>query len=83
MRTEIQTGIADGEWVEVTNRRVKSESTGKEQEMWVPIEPSEQVLTGSKLSTLTDGAPVRLARSPAPTEGGGSAKTTSGATGAE
>jgi hypothetical protein len=46
------------------------------------METSDQVLMGSKLSTLTDGAPVRVAESPAPVEGGASEKTTSGATGA-
>ncbi len=65
VRTEIQTGVSDGEWIEVTNRHVKSKSPGKEQ--WVPIEASEQVLMGSKLSTLTDGGPVRLGKSPVPT----------------
>jgi HlyD family secretion protein len=80
-RSEVQTGVADGEWIEVTNRRVKS--ADEERENWVAIDPSEQVLTGSKLSTLTDGAPVRLAGSPPPTGGGDSAKTSSGATGAD
>jgi hypothetical protein len=37
---------------------------------------------GSKLSTLTDGAPVRLAESPSPGAGGDSEKTSSGASGA-
>ena len=67
-RTEIQTGATDGEWIEVTNRHIESKSPGKKEE-WVPIDASEQVLMGSKLSTLTDGGPVRLADSPAPTEG--------------
>ena len=79
VRTEVQTGIRDGEWIEVTNRRIKSISS--EAEQWTPIEGSEQVLLGSKLSTLTEGAPVRLAESPAQIEGE-SAKTTSDATGA-
>ena len=79
VRTEVQTGISDGEWIEVTNRRIKSKSADEEQ--WTPIDGSEQVLMGSKLSTLTEGAPVRLAESPAPIEGE-SAKTTSDATGA-
>jgi HlyD family secretion protein len=73
-RTEIQTGAEDGEWVEVTNRRIKSKSETEEE--WERIEGSEQVLMGSKLSTLTEGAPVRLAGSPAPTEG----KSESGST---
>ena len=76
-RTEIQTGLTDGEWVEITNRHVKTSSD--DQEEWEPIDPSEQVLVGTKLTTLTDGAAVRLAES-APDEGG-SAGSTSGATG--
>ena len=67
VRTEIQTGVSDGEWIEVTNRHIQSKSPGEEH--WVPIDGSEQVLMGSKLSTLTEGAPVRLAESPAPDEG--------------
>ncbi len=67
-RTEIQTGVEDGEWIEVTNRRVPPK--GQEKERWEPIDPSIQVLMGTKLSTLTEGAPVRLAESPAPDEGG-------------
>ena len=54
VRTEIQTGVRDGEWIEVTNRRVESKSAREEH--WVPIDNSEQVLVGSKLSTLTEGA---------------------------
>ncbi len=83
-RTEIQTGTADGEWIEVTNRSVKTKYSymgEKEEEKWVPIEPSDEVLIGSKLSTLTEDSPVRLAASPEPTEDGGSDDSTSEATG--
>ncbi len=80
LRTEIQTGIRDGEWIEVTNRRIESGSAGEER--WVPIDNSEQVLLGSKLSTLTEGAPVRLADSPV-ADGGGIRKITSAMTGAD
>ena len=45
-RTEVETGISDGEWIEVTNRRVKSDSGGEDN--WVPIDGSEQVLVGDK-----------------------------------
>ena len=47
MRTEIQTGVRDGEWIEVTNRHVESKSPV--QNDWVPIEPSAQVLVGQAL----------------------------------
>jgi HlyD family secretion protein len=73
VRTEIQTGISDGEWIEVTNRRVQTEASGREQ--WVPIETADGVLMGSKLSTLTDGAPVRLSDIPAPVDEGEPAKS--------
>ena len=84
-RTEIQTGTADGQWVEVTNRSLETEFSymgAKGQEKWVPIEPSDEVLMGSKLSTLTQGAAVRMAETPAPTDEGGSKESTSETTGA-
>ena len=36
VRTEVQTGIRDGEWIEVTNRHIKSKSP--EEEQWTPID---------------------------------------------
>jgi multidrug efflux pump subunit AcrA (membrane-fusion protein) len=66
VRTEVETGATDDDWIEVTNRRVPSKYSGHEQ--WTPIEGSEQVLLG-QLSTLTEGAPVRLADAPAPLKG--------------
>lgn len=66
-RTEVQTGIMEGDWIEVASRHVKSKSPNKED--WVPMDSSEQVLVGPKLSTLTEGAEVRLADSPAPIGG--------------
>ncbi|MGC8640000.1 MAG: efflux RND transporter periplasmic adaptor subunit [Isosphaeraceae bacterium] len=62
-RTEVQTGVSDGEWIEITNRRIKAESADEEQ--WAPIDGSEQVLFGSKLSILTENTPVRLEDTPA------------------
>jgi HlyD family secretion protein len=52
VQTEIQTGIDDGEWIEVTNRRLA--------ESWVPIDRSEQVILGD-LSLFEEGEAVRLA----------------------
>jgi hypothetical protein len=68
VRTEVQTGISDGEWIEVTNRRIKTDSAGEEQ--WEPMDGSEQVLFGDKLTILTDHAPVRLADTQSLAEGG-------------
>jgi multidrug efflux pump subunit AcrA (membrane-fusion protein) len=58
-RTEIQTGIEEAEWVEVTNRHVKSESTEGEAN-WTPIGGSDQVLVGPKLPILTEGERVKV-----------------------
>jgi multidrug resistance efflux pump len=67
VRTEIQTGVSDGSWTEVTNRRAPASSAGSPAEVsWTPIDGSEQVILGD-LSILTDGAPVKVA----PAEGEG------------
>src|SRR5262249_26295689 len=60
VRTEIETGISDGEWVEVTNRRVAASG---DDGSWTPIDGSEQVVLGD-LSILNDGTPVRVAPAP-------------------
>lgn len=60
VRTEVHTGVGDGEWIEVTNRQLTVETTEKGSDSWVPIDGSEQVLTGD-LSLLADGVPVRVA----------------------
>jgi multidrug efflux pump subunit AcrA (membrane-fusion protein) len=67
LRTEVQTGISEDTWVEVTKRRIKTKSPREEQ--WELINGSEQVLMGNKLSTLTEGAAVQLSDEPPPTEG--------------
>jgi multidrug efflux pump subunit AcrA (membrane-fusion protein) len=61
VRTEIETGVSDGTWIEVTNRRAPASQDGPNGETtWTPIDGSEQVILGD-LSILTDGAPVRVA----------------------
>jgi hypothetical protein len=60
VRTEVRTGVGDGEWIEVTNRQVNLADADAGKEPWVPIDGSEQVLTGD-LSLLADGVPVRVA----------------------
>ena len=58
VRTEVQTGVSDGEWIEVTNRQVCRPRRCRDSEHpWVPIDGTEQVILGD-LSLLTDGAPV-------------------------
>ena len=58
VRTEIQTGVSDGEWIEVTNLRRPTASNVDHP--WEPINGSEQVILGD-LSILADGAPVEVA----------------------
>jgi HlyD family secretion protein len=58
VRTELQTGPSDGEWVEVTSRQLPSPASGEEP--WVPIDGNEQVILGD-LSLLAEGAPVEVA----------------------
>ena len=61
VRTEVRTGVSDGEWIEVTNRRVPgSEAVSTGDELWTPIDGTEQVILGDP-SILTDGAPVEVA----------------------
>ncbi len=63
VRTEVETGIRDGDWIELTNRHIVTSSSGEEH--WAPIDGSEKILSGSRLSILTEGAAVRLDESPA------------------
>ncbi len=57
VRVEVQTGVSDGKWTEVTSRQL-TQGTDTE-DYWTPINGSEQVLLGD-LSLLTEGCPVRL-----------------------
>jgi HlyD family secretion protein len=59
IRTEVQTGVTDGEWIEITNRQTAT-VPGAEPESWEPIDGTEQIILGD-LSTLTDGATVTVA----------------------
>jgi multidrug efflux pump subunit AcrA (membrane-fusion protein) len=76
VRTEVQTGVSDGEWVEVTNRQAVAKSAGDEP--WAPIDGTEQVIVGD-ISVLSEGAEVRLADSPATDKGKLASTTTDGA----
>jgi HlyD family secretion protein len=57
IRAEIQTGVSDGEWIEVTNYQVAAAADGSEP--WAPVKGSEQVILGD-LSILADGGPVEV-----------------------
>jgi multidrug efflux pump subunit AcrA (membrane-fusion protein) len=58
VRTEIQTGVSDGDWIEVTNRQRPTASNSEYP--WAPIDGSEKVILGD-LSILADGDPVEVA----------------------
>ena len=62
VRTEVETGVSDGQWIEVTNLELQPGSSASGS--WVPFNGSEQVILGD-LSILTDGSAVELARATA------------------
>ncbi len=57
-RTEIQTGVSGGEWVEVTNLQQPTASSAENP--WKPFDGSEKVIIGA-LSILANGARVEVA----------------------
>ena len=68
MRTELETGVSDDEWIEVTNRRPPvAPEAPSDSVPWMPIDGTEQVILGD-LSALTDGAPVEVAPATAATK---------------
>jgi HlyD family secretion protein len=65
VRTELQTGINDDRWIEVTNRRLPVDPEAPSDSVaWIPIDGTEQVILGD-LANLVDGAPVEVAPAPA------------------
>lgn len=81
VKTEIQTGVSNGDWIEVTNRRTPgADATVDGTSPWTPFDGSEKIIVGD-LSVLTDGGPVHVevptkttnvasATEPAPTSNG-------------
>jgi HlyD family secretion protein len=60
-RNEVETGVSDGQWIEVTNRRVRvSAPAPTGEESWIPIDGSERVILGD-LTQLVQGAAVEVA----------------------
>jgi HlyD family secretion protein len=59
-KTEVRTGVSDGEWIEITNLQLPSKS--KMQHAWKPVTGTEQVILGD-LSTLQEGEEVDVDRS--------------------
>ena len=64
-RIEVETGLSDGEWIEVTNRQFPAVAGGVDN--WTPIDGTEQVILGD-LSILADGSPVKVAPATATNE---------------
>jgi HlyD family secretion protein len=58
MRTEVRTGVSDGQWIEVTN--IQGPMVSANEDRWKPVNGSEQVILGD-LSILADGGPVEVA----------------------
>jgi multidrug efflux pump subunit AcrA (membrane-fusion protein) len=56
-RTEVQTGVNDGKWIEVTNRQGAANPDAED--TWEPIDGKEQMIVGD-LSVLTDGGAVKV-----------------------
>jgi multidrug efflux pump subunit AcrA (membrane-fusion protein) len=57
IRTEVQTGLSDGSWTEVTGKLVRSAKSPEE--TWEPFDGSEAVIVGD-LSEISDGVPVQV-----------------------
>ena len=64
-RIEVETGLSDGEWIEVTNRQTPTVAGGVDH--WTPIDGTEQVILGD-LSMLAEGSPVKVAPATATNE---------------
>jgi hypothetical protein len=61
VRAELETGVSDDKWVEVTNRRPPVDPEAPSDMVpWTRIDGTEQVILGD-LSGLADGAPVEVA----------------------
>jgi HlyD family secretion protein len=68
VRTEVDTGVSDDKWIEVTNRRPPIAPEAPSDSLpWTPIDGTEQVILGD-LSGLADGAPVEVATEAAATK---------------
>jgi multidrug efflux pump subunit AcrA (membrane-fusion protein) len=60
-RIELETGLSDGQWIEVTNRRVpRPGASYTVNDPWTPIDGTEDVILGN-LSILSDGGRVTVA----------------------
>jgi HlyD family secretion protein len=69
-RVEIKTGVSDGEWIEVTQRRSTSPNGSQPGESWTSFDGTKQVILAD-LSLLSDGAQVHAADTESSKSGGG------------
>jgi HlyD family secretion protein len=58
VKTEVQTGVSDGKWIEITARRAHGDENSDDS--WTPINGNEQVILLDDLALLTEGAPVTV-----------------------
>ena len=60
VRTEVETGVSDDKWIEVSNRRPPVPPEAPSDSVpWTPIDGKEQVILGD-LSALTEGGAVEI-----------------------
>jgi HlyD family secretion protein len=63
---EVETGITDGKWIEVTNRRASASGAAAAGDRpWIPFDGTEKIILGN-LSILTEGGPVQVAKASEP-----------------
>ena len=75
-RTEVRTGVTDGEYIELTSLNDSPDlMDSKVDRPWNPVNGSEQVIIGD-LSVLTEGGPVEIHKSPGDTKGTSAKATT-------
>ena len=56
-RSEVRTGISDGNWIEITS--IEHPTASKLDHAWTPVRGEEKVILGD-LAILADGAPVEV-----------------------
>jgi multidrug efflux pump subunit AcrA (membrane-fusion protein) len=62
IKTDVQTGVSDGEWIEVTNLMIPASKSGPTPDDWKPFDGSEKIIMAQDLSVLTDNEPVKIGK---------------------
>lgn len=65
VRTEVRTGVSDGDWKEITNLQTTADAASTDP--WKPVDGSEKLILGD-LSILADGDAVEIIKPEAKTE---------------